>query len=381
MNRINQLFIDKQKRKYLQELNTLRQQRDQLMTEFCLQALLELTHQQKKLVNKIVKEILAFYLPVFKNQSIGIFWNGGFARNSNRLSGDYDLNFVYPETLRSQIYPLEEEICSSLAQIVGKPQDYVHSALSCHVKLLQEPGNLEGLEKLMFKVQWASREPEALKKYLLASISADKCCDWTATYEIVYGRDLLEGIFQKVVQKEFNRYGEKEYLNDFPELLKKRQTILHSLQDVLLSANLGEVKQIKEHFKKSAFDQIFAVLALIRRRLMAEKINVGSIKIDEYSQNNQIKQLLGEDLTTKLFYQIFYYIWVIVRLEAIFEKKDIRFGVHSIQTIDKSFNKLYQKWCPDVSVDFTIYHQTKIKQLYSVLEEVLVKLREAKNGK
>jgi hypothetical protein len=359
---------------YQTHLAELRLERDKLLPEYSLDGLLKLTHNHKNLINDVVGSLIKPHISVFGNRPIGIFWNGSFSRNSNRLSSDYDLNFVYPEILRPEIYPIEDQICSSLAKIVGKTRDYVHAAVICHINPQKDPGSLQGLARLMFKVQWGNREPEQLKQYLTNCITPDLCYYWSATYEVIYGHTILQPIFSAVEQYEMDHANTPEFIEGFGRLVSSQRTFLPDLISHLNQIDLNEVKNIKENYKHHPFAQTFAVLALIRRRLLMDKIDIGQIKIDEYIGNPQIEKLLGPKLSEKFFHSMFHYIWSIVRLEAIFEKKTIRFGVHSIESIDPSFNSLYKKLCPEVTTDFHSYHRDQLTQLYSVLDEVLQKL-------
>ncbi|MDO8517456.1 MAG: hypothetical protein Q7S33_05020 [Nanoarchaeota archaeon] len=389
-------------KEYFLELEILKQKRDNLMSEFSIKEIIQLASQHKILINKILAKILELYKPLLENKPVGVFWNGSLARNNNRLSGDYDLNFVYSESLRSTILPIEEQICLLLSLVVNKPRDLVHATLVGYLPLLKSfpevftemifrmhwpDGNIKeykissGLENSMFRKYWANKDPLELEEYLLNSIAPEKCYDWSSTYEIIYGNDVIQPILNKIAKKEKTIAKNKKYILGMNSLINKYHALLISLIDLSL-VDMNEIKNIKEYYKKQPFENIFLVLALIRRRLLIEGINMGSIKIDKYFTDNKIKQLLGKELTDRFFNQIFHYIWSIIRLEAIFEKKNIRFGTHSKEEIDFSFNDLYMSECPDIKSDFHINHNLFLRQLYSVLDEVIIKLHiENENGK
>lgn len=382
---------------YQLKLEKLKQLRNDLMPSFSKGQVIKLAYEQKELVNGTLKEIIKTYDPLLESKPVEIFWNGSFARNSNRLSSDYDLNFLYPESLRSEILPVEEQICASLARVLNQPRDLVHPALCCHLPLLidsklpddikkmifrmywteQKPESPQeydislGLENLMFNSHWATREPGALRKYLLDNTIHERCEDWTMTYEVIHGQGTVQDIFKSVVEKEKTLSQKDEFVSGLNKLLGHRCGFLADQRNRSYNFDQNKVQLIKENYKSNPLEQIFLVLSLIRRRLLLEGVDLGPIKMDGYAANEDVKRLLGEQMFERFSYQIFHYVWATMRLESIFEKKGIRFGSHSKETIDSSFGILYRTECPDVGDDFHAYHKNLIGQAYTVLEGLL----------
>jgi hypothetical protein len=102
-------------------------------------------------------------------------------------------------------------------------------------------------------------------------------------------------------------------------------------------------------------------------------VDISSIRVDDFSQNDDLKSLLGPDLFDDFFGMIYEYFREVIRLEAIFEEKGLRFGMHSTESVDESFNSLYTKKCPDVT-DFILYHNNRLRQLYGLMIQVLTKM-------
>jgi len=387
------------KNKYNLRLAELKIMRDNLMQNFSLKKTAELMNQHKILINEIILQIIEPYKPLLKNWPIGIFWTGSFSRNSNRLSSDYDLGFTYPSHLKSEILPIEEQIYLAISEILGKPRDLIHSAIASHLKKndenqseqinrlfykmcwIKDNGAMKeypispGLEPLMNRIHDSDRSPEVFAEHLRTLITPKLCLYWTGDFEAVYGEHIVTSLFSEVDEKEIALSKINNFKKDFNSLIENQRTLLNELTSNLQESNLSKVKEIKIKYKKNPLEAIFSVLALIRRRQMWYGINPGPVKIDKYFLSENIKRILEEELFTKLFNKIYKTFWEIIRLEAIFEKRGIRFGVHSTQSIDNAFYDLYKLECPDIELDFQINHKSSLKELYEILEEVLSKIK------
>lgn len=384
------IFYDKLKTEYSGALKKLKTQRDELLLNFDREKVAELIRDHKKLVNSIVLKVIDLYKPFIGDAQLGIFWSGGFARNTNRFLGDYDLNFVYPESQRALLRPIEEQICLMLSLIFERERDLVHSVIRSHLtledfscgdrqlffKMNWIDGSREypispGLEKLMLKISKSASSADVVKMYLINNLKSDSCPEWLFSYEFVYGINVLENLFSEVYFEESRKIKNHVFLRDFDKLINSQlKAIVKNLKKAN-TADYHEVSNIKEVYKKNPLDEMFAVLALIRRKLLFVGKNVPRINLEEYSQNPEIKKLLGEKLFEKLFYNMYHYLWNVMRIEYLFEKRGIRFGMHSKEKIESSLEELYKKEYSNSQFS----PLNDLNSLYFTLEEVLAKIK------
>ena len=362
------------KNNYLTKLAQLQFKQKDILTNFSLNEYVQFSQEHKSLIDDLMDSIIEVY-NVPGDLPMGIFWNGAHARISNRLSSDFDLNFIYPEELRNDLYPIEDKICSTLAWVNNKPREYVHAALSCHLNLLRKSDNLNGIDDLMFRVQWAKRDPDILKQYLLNNSRLDCIYPWVSTYHPVKGDNLVDSIFKEVMGTEMNLTKNPDFSSNYNHLINDQLKLLSKHMGFISQIDLKKVKNIKEAYKKRPFSYMFSSLALIRRNLLKDKVDIGSINIPKYMGDENINNLLGNELSSEYFDKIYNYIWQIARLESVFENKRVRFGSHSKQNIDQTFQKDYQDLFPLIGNDFERSHQTNLKDLNSVLIRVYNQLK------
>jgi hypothetical protein len=378
-------------RGYEADMSQTKLKRDNLLEKYDKHAVMDLIATHGSILDVLMSKIVQIYMPIIQDKPFGIYWSGSFARNSNRLLSDFDLNFSYPDNLRDQLLPVEEQICYMLTKVVGRPRDLAHSPLASNLDAnsFQEeklsfrmnwPNNYEeydisqGLENLMLKGHNASRAEDIFKRYLLGNISPSSCKGWTASYKIIYGNKILQPVFDDIYAEEKDRFRTPEFMDGFSTLIQDRKNIIRDLLNRQPDVDINKIRHIKEHYKKQPIDQIFATLDILRRKVIMEGKDIGNIKVDDYSRNKDISCLIGPELSIEFFDRTYEYLWNIIRLEAIFEKQGLRFGMHSTQSIDDSFNRTYVTVCPDIN-DLHLYHDNQLKQIYSTIDSVLNNLK------
>lgn len=377
------------KQEYEINIESLKSRRDALLKKYDRAILAKLIADHNKMINELVLKIVNLYSPVIKDKPFGIYWNGSFAKNSNRLSSDYDLNFVYPDELKSDLLPVEEQICYLLTKVTDRPRDLVHSPIASHLssadfaegKLFfrmnwsnayEEYEISAGLEGLMLRSYLSSRAKEVFQKFFFDNILPMSCNGWPF-YKIIYGEDILQPAFDEIAAEEKRRFKTLEFKESFNKLIQDRKDIIKNLLSLPASVCTNKIKDIKEYYKKNPIDQIYVTLNLLKRKIIMDGEDVEVLKIDECSKNKHIRLLLGDQLFNDFFEMVYEYFWNVIRLEAIFEKQKLRFGVHSRMSVGKVFFERYKKECPEVK-DFHFYHDIQLKKLYRLIEQVLTKM-------
>jgi hypothetical protein len=397
-------FVEVTKVGYLKYLEKLKLFRDSILTEFSLDTVNLLTENHNALVSGVVEKTVNLYAPILEKSNVGIFWSGSISRHSNRLSSDFDLNFVYPDSLKDQLLPVEEQINLALSRIFNKPRDYVHSPNSSHMlknqrleyetsnslvfrmqwpnsDLLKEKESIceeysisPGLESLMKRINAAKRSPDALASHLEEFVAPDKFVYWLGDHTTVFGDEVVQPIFDRLEKKEKSLSNISGFRDDFNNIIETYKQKLCCQKLDLTNLELDKIKDIKTIYKKIPLEMSFSVMELIRRKdVLHQSSNVaGSVKINDYIVNG-VSADCGVDskLSSKFVNQFYHTFWTIIRLEAMFEKKNIRFGVHSNNIVDNTFNELYKKICPDIGDSFCKYHNNELTALYNTLGEVL----------
>ncbi len=251
----------------------------------------EITRKHEAIIVKLVQKILDIL--DINADDMGVYLSNSFARGTNLLDSDIDLNFVYED----KSYKAYEELISSmLADILGKYRDFVHDSIPHHTvdsdmtendslstRLVFKDGKIDhnitkGNIRLMDKLYRASNSRESFIKYYIERMNGKEIDEWIYFEEDITGclsSDVLDYI--RALENGMRSNNLEGYLRDFEEEIKR-------LKDDISSSNINDVSVLKRLFKNHAFKVIYEYLIL--KGKVAKK--------DFYYQT--VGDLLAEDL-------------------------------------------------------------------------------------
>ena len=112
---------------------------------------LNISRKHKKIVIRLIHKILKYY-PIINTIQFGIFISNSFARGTNLIDSDFDLNFVYED--KEIGFQIEEQISYALSKITGKYRDFIHDSITHRTAFLPEFVDYEEDDRVIFVNNW-----------------------------------------------------------------------------------------------------------------------------------------------------------------------------------------------------------------------------------
>lgn len=319
--------------------------------------LFEIIRIQRETLINLIKKILEILN--IDEKEFGVYLSNSYARGTNLLDSDIDINFVYDK----QEYKAYEELISSmLASVYGKYRDFVHDSIVHHsvesdlseddllkVRLIFSDDVLEyditkGNRRLMDKLYKASNSREDFIKYYIERINNDLIDEWIYFQEPISGglaSDVLDYI--KMLENGIRTNNIDKYLDELREEISKLNT---DIQD----SKIDDISMLKRLFKNHAYKVIYDYLILM-----------GKITNAPFDYQ-KISELLGNDDISKLIKE---YFKEIMLLGYICNRYGIEFRTRYPQEITEEFMNYYK----------SVRGFDLLDNLRGILEKLLQKIR------
>lgn len=176
--------------------------------------LMNISQNKKNILRECVLKII-LSIDEIKDIPLLIWLNGSYARNSNTIGSDIDLNFNYPNEYYSVMLPIEEYISIVLCEIFGlEYRDLIHpmgySKLQMDYKinrLYDRKLILREGEYLPYKIRknglnimgeyyGLSRDIEDIDNHFLSGFDNNPGQEWLYTREIIYSNHYSFNLFR-----------------------------------------------------------------------------------------------------------------------------------------------------------------------------------------
>jgi hypothetical protein len=296
------------------------------------------------LITELIKKIVSNLN--INNLKIGIYLSNSFARETNLLDSDIDLNFMYED---KDYYVYEELISSILYKVVGKYRDFVHDSISHRLVTINNSYdkiiyNLKfkrkticceithGNEDLMYKLFNTKKDLNSFIKYYTERLNGDNIDEWIYYQKEIYnGNGYLDYLFSyiKLFEEKTITY---RFLN-YKKLLIKN---INSELNIINKLNINDIAVMKKYYKNHIFKYIYESLIL-------------------YSKCNNIYDFLSVEERLKLISDlelrddIYKYYSLIMTFNYLCDLYGIEFRIRYSNNISDDFRKFcFDKYGEDI---------------------------------
>lgn len=346
--------------------------------KFDVNELIKIIERQRLLIKKIIIDISKNYQEL--KEADFIMFNGSFSRHSNIVSSDLDLNIMYDNKLRSILLPVELSINYILSKILKfKGCDRIHSIMvytpligDNHPKLIDNKKinyefgeNLyycrENYQQLLFETCNSSRDYKILLNYI--SNSNNTCLEeWETNFELIidYGK-------YNIFDRQISKIRSKKLQNtDINILVNNIDNIIRIIEEFkyLDNTEIIYIKDLKKIIKTIPLTIIYKSLVIINIK------ENGLIKLDKLYSDLMLKDLITS---------IYFYLWILLRVEIVFENIGYDLSSHSsveikVETLKNVYKEIYHD-------DIIKNINNSVNKVFVELKKSLVKFREKLNGK
>lgn len=326
----------------------------------------------KKMIFNLSKEFLKNYQTI----NVVIALTGSFARGTNTLYSDIDLNFLTDGNDFKEVIEIEDKINYILQKVIGfRGRDKIHSMvvylpLISNVKydfILKNKYPLKfkdatiyfncrnNAEKLMFKNYNSTRNIYKVIDYFNEYDNKYKLYDWTNCFEVVYEQGFKDIYKQK-----------RKVCKDHSNLIIHLEQLLSNLKDDYNTIQIDNVEnsKIKSTYKSDVLFNVYKMLAIFYR---FEK-ELSDFNIEEFQRKSKY-------LTDNFFDKFYRYLKNIQDLQVIFDINNCDLTSHSDEIINiEKINSIYKKLTKKDSI-INILNESK-KELY---QQCIVELNKLKD--
>lgn len=265
--------IEKLSTWYNKEYNKIKNKYKQLLENKNYQDSFNIIKEHNEITIKLINKVISIFN--LKDKKIGIYLSNSFARCTNLLDSDLDINFMY-ENKEYQVY--EELISSILYQVLNKYRDFVHDSISHRLVILDEDIEkvtyeltfqdrvieeeiTSGNENLMYKLFNTKKDLNSFIKYYTERLNNEEINEWIYFQKPLldnngYLSNLLDYI--KLHEKNTCKYKLNTYCNHL------KTNIIEEL-NILKNLDINDISIIKKYYKNHIFKYIYETLILLSK--------------------------------------------------------------------------------------------------------------------
>src|SRR5574344_488062 len=222
-------------------------------------------NNHNKLMIELLKKII-LYLKLDK-KDIGIYLSNSFARETNLLDSDVDINFIYND---KELYIYEELFASILYQVLGKYRDFVHDSIS-H-RFVNNKDNSEVEYELLFnnkKITEKITNGNEAMMYNLFNTKKDINSFYHYYTEILNNKNINEWIFFQKPLTEKYTLNLLDYIRESSKksfIYNRKDKIVNTIKDIkneleiLSKLKIDDISIFKKYYKNHAFKYIYETL-------------------------------------------------------------------------------------------------------------------------
>jgi hypothetical protein len=386
-------MIDTCKKWYSKEILKIEKFYNQMVSKKKIAKSLEITHKHKLIVVKLIKKMLTYY-PIVKTFDFGLFISNSFARGTNLIDSDYDLNFVYEDDHKDIGLLIEEQISYALSIVVNKYRDFIHDSITHRMKLTPEDivyndtddvlfvgkwanksvkyNITKGNEKLMLNYCFGKRNINSYIKYMLFYSNELEINEWLYFQTVIYGNEYVNRIFIELKEKVIA-------INNLPSSHQNLATIIDNVKSTIKdelstidNIDYNNMQNFKKHFKNMAYNKIFTFIAILKNVDISNNIDFEFNDLYDYLSNKNIPD-------KNILYN---YFGNIMLFNYICNQYGIEFRIRYSNIIPNEFNTFFQKYV-NTDLYFIEYYKSLLIELYAkllcMLSSINLDLVEEKN--
>lgn len=318
---------------------------------------------------KIIVELLNKIINIFNlsNKEIGIYLSNSFARGTNLLDSDIDINFLY-ENPEDKIY--EELISSMLWKILKKYRDFVHDSISHRFIDKESTTNINevtyrlhfkdydlieditlGNESLMYRLFSTRKDLNSFIKYYTIYLNDSNINEWIYFQTPLYdGNNYLSHLLNYISlhEKETCQFKIATYVNNIETSIKEEITKLKSIK-------LDDIQTIKKYYKNHVFKYIYETLILLSK---------SNNKYEFISIQERIDLINNKEY----IYKIKEYFGLIMTFNYLCDIYGIGFRTRYSQKIEQKFIDFYKE---KFGEDIVLLIREKAEEIYNILLEII----------
>ena len=237
----------------------------------------EITKEHNQVVVELIHKIISYFN--LQDIDIAIYLSNSFARETNLIDSDIDLNFMYEDIDRGR--GIEELISDILTKVMSKYRDFVHDSISHRIPK-SDIHNLEGEaviyeltfrdrkvtnritsgnESLMYKLFNSHKDLNSFAKYYTGYLNDDSISEWLYFQKEIYSSsNYLDALFSYVELTE-SKIGSNN-------LECQRKNLLKAIQDSFNQLNKMEfhdMAKFKKLFKNDIYRIVYETLTLLKK--------------------------------------------------------------------------------------------------------------------
>ncbi len=353
---------------------------------------LNISNMHNNIIIELIKKILAYY-PIINDIKFGLFISNSFARGTNLIDSDFDLNFVYEKEDHNIGLQIEEQISYALTQIVERYRDFVHDSITHRMRLT--PSDIEyieddklifinkwndvnisyditsGNEKMMLNYCFGKRDIKSYIKYMSSYINENEINEWLYYQKIIFGNEYVSIIFKELIKKENAIIKLPSYKKTFNNLLNQTSLEFKNQLIEFEEKDFTDMKYFKKYFKNITYNKIFTVIALIKKVNLFKNENLEYDDILNFSNNNLIEEKYKHDILD--------YFGNIMHFNYICDMYGIEFRTRYTNTIKSEFKQYYSKTSND-NIDFVDKFKFLSKKIYLNSIDIINSLKQDENN-
>lgn len=293
------------KQKYSQQILTYKSINDEMLQKYDKEKQVNIMREYKQLIIKIIFDILNIF-PQLEKIPHTIFMHGSFAKTINRLESDIDLNLLYPNAFKDLVLPIEELISVALTEIVGfVGRDKVHTMMIyTPIKTFEDSTiyntkncsvifpNGERLnyicrpnfDQVMVKIVNSSREFSDFAEYIDDHFQTYECEEWCYSFHELQKNCNNFDIKEVIEIGDRKVTSSNRFITDYNQLI---ESLLLKISNYSFEfTNYTQMSEINLNLKVANLGYAYRSLALIRRFLVYNGINLNNKYLDSYSVDN-----------------------------------------------------------------------------------------------
>ncbi len=365
-------IIEELTRWYEERMKEITNQYEKLLYTQDFDQVFDIIQSHKIVIVELIKQLVNRF--DLENQQIAVYLSNSFARGTNLIDSDIDLNFMYEDFVNGQKY--EELVSHALAEITSRYRDFIHDSIS-H-RLPKEASEVElgdeviyelifsddkiqdritkGNEQLMFKLYHSYKDINSFAKYYTERINSKEIDEWIYFQTMVYSSpDYLDCLFSYICELESKTA--HLHFNEYKFSLQSK--ILSALRtaEKMETSDMAEFKKI---FKNDMYKYLYETLIILKK----ERIING--KVCTFESVEELVRLLNSK-SQKIVKK---YIGHVMLFNFICDKYGIEFRTRYHQEIPDSFITFYKE-CLHIKEEPIEIFKGLVKELLECLLEEL----------
>ena len=324
-------YIDK----YSPKLKNIEKEYFECMCNFTMEKMKNIMFNHREIIKNIIYEVINEFNEL-KNIKCCIILNGSFARGSNTLYSDLDLNYFYENKYLDKMINVENKVNYILQKILKfKGKDRIHSIVVYLPLISNKQYNFiftnrypiyfndqiiyincrENAQKLMYETYNSTRNINDLICYLNENDNKLNLNEWANCFELIYDNN-LNGEYK---EKRIIFKSSENILAHIKKIIKSIDNDNNYLKENL---KIVSIKDLKLYYKMLVFHNFYDFLAIYFRLYS---------KLDSINIRNLEDENIG--ISKEIYNDFYYHLNLIQKLQYLLNLKNLDLSFHSTKSI------------------------------------------------